>query len=59
MFLPRFAVVIAEADNSLKPVLTQLYHTYLVSIMERDLGWYLATELMTTETGQKVNSGKS
>lgn len=51
----RFAEVIKQADPSLKPILTQLYHLYLVDIMEKNLGWFTVTKTMSIETGSKVS----
>ena len=37
----RFAETLKTVDESLKPILTDLYHLYLLNILERDLGWFL------------------
>ena len=34
----RFAATIEASQDSLKPILTQLYHLYLINIVEKDLG---------------------
>ena len=33
----RFAATIETAQESLKPILSQLYHLYLINIVEKDL----------------------
>jgi len=34
----RFAAAIESADASLKPILSQLYHLHLLSVIEANLG---------------------
>ena len=34
----RFAATIESSQESLKPILNKLYHLYLVTIIEKDLG---------------------
>jgi len=36
----RFATTISGANPSLKPVLQQLYHLYLIGIVEKNQGWF-------------------
>jgi len=51
----QFAKGIENADASLKPILTQLYHLYLVNIVERNLGFFTVNGLLPIDLGQKVN----
>merc|ERR1712168_248609 len=37
----RFAATIETAQESLKPILSQLYHLYLINIVEKDLAWFM------------------
>ncbi len=51
----RFLDVISNADPELKPVLEQLYRLYAVDTIERNLGWYLATETLPISVGAQVS----
>ena len=51
----RFAEEINKADSSLKPILTSLYHLYLVDILEKNLGWFTVSKTLSLEAGVKVN----
>ncbi|XP_013379975.1 acyl-coenzyme A oxidase, peroxisomal isoform X1 [Lingula anatina] len=51
----QFQAAIDRADASLKPILTQLRHLYLINTIEKDLGWFVTSETMTVPTGRQVN----
>lgn len=51
----RFAESIKTADGSLKPVLSSLYHLYLLTIIESNLGWFLLHGGLSSSEGAKVN----
>ena len=42
------------ADASLKDILTKLHKLYLITIIERNLGWFVAQRLITVRTSAKV-----
>lgn len=44
-----------QTDASLKPILTQLRRLYLLDAVQRDLGWFLANQLMSTSCGRDLN----
>ena len=48
-----------QTDASLKPILTQLRRLYLLDAVQRDLGWFLANQLMSTSCGRDVSDVKS
>lgn len=52
----QFVRVIGEAEDSLKPVLGQLYHLFLVDCVESNLGGLMTLKLVPLEVGQKVNA---
>jgi acyl-CoA oxidase len=47
--------VIQTAEDSLKPVLTDLYHLYIADIIEKDLGWFITSGLLSVEQAKDVN----
>lgn len=51
----RFAESLKTVDESLKPVLTDLYHLYLLNIVEKNLGWFLLHGGLSQAQGAKVN----
>eukprot|EP00112_Aurelia_sp_Birch-Aquarium-sp1_P003818 Seg1430.10 transcript_id=Seg1430.10/GoldUCD/mRNA.D3Y31 product="Acyl-coenzyme A oxidase 2 peroxisomal" protein_id=Seg1430.10/GoldUCD/D3Y31 len=51
----RFAESLKTVDESLKPVLTDLYHLYLLNIIEKNLGWFLLHGGLSQAQGAKVN----
>ncbi|XP_065054533.1 uncharacterized protein LOC135683251 [Rhopilema esculentum] len=52
----RFAETLKTADESLKPILTDLYHLYLLNILERDLGWFLLHGGLSKRSAGEVNA---
>ena len=49
-----FAEAISKAEPSLEPVLSKLYHLYLISAVEMDLGYFVTSGLMSAWTGAGV-----
>ena len=52
----QFLDVISKADTNLQPVLQQLHHLYVIDVIERNLGWYLLSEILSVQEGAEVNS---
>ncbi|XP_013413582.1 acyl-coenzyme A oxidase 2, peroxisomal [Lingula anatina] len=52
----RFAATINESDSSLKPVLSKLYHLYLIDIVERNLGWFITSDTLPVAMAKEVNA---
>jgi len=50
----QFAAGIGKADESLKPILSQLRHLYLLNVLEKNLGIFLTTKILPIEVGQQV-----
>ncbi len=55
----QFMQVIAKADPGLQPVLELMHKLYMVDIVEKNLGYYLASETIPTQVGQGVNAAAS
>lgn len=51
----KFIIDSPDTDSSLKPILSKLYHLYLIDTIQRDLGWFAANEVMSTGTAKKMN----
>ena len=51
----QFLAAIEKGDESLKPVLTKLRHLYLLDLVEKNLGFFLASKILPLEVGQQVN----
>lgn len=51
----QFNEVIKSADCSLQDVLQQLWSLYAVDVVEKNLGWFLTSGLLTVEQGREVN----
>ena len=49
-----FAQGIKDADETLEPILTQLYKLYLLNIIEKDLGNFIILGLLTPEMAAEV-----
>lgn len=52
----RVLVSISEADASLKGVLSQLHSLYAISVLKRNMTWYLTNELLTVEKAKEVEA---
>jgi len=52
----RFAETLKNVDESLKPVLTDLYHLFLVDILEKDLGWFVVNGGLPSDLAKQVNA---
>lgn len=50
----RFAATIEASQDSLKPILTQLYHLYLINIVEKDLGWFMLEGRLPAEVAHSA-----
>lgn len=50
----RFSATIESSEESLKPVLTKLYHLYLINIVEKNLGWFMLECGLKPELAQSV-----
>ena len=49
-----FAAGIKDADPALQPLLNQLYHLHLLTILEKDLGKFMLMGLLTPEMAAEV-----
>lgn len=52
----QFGEAIKKADDSLKPVLQQLRNLYYVDIIEKKLGWFLLSGLVSPEVAKTANA---
>ncbi|ESO87713.1 hypothetical protein LOTGIDRAFT_127454 [Lottia gigantea] len=52
----QFAARLLDADKSLQPILTQLYHLYLINILEKNLGWFVTSGVLPVKLGAQVNT---
>ena len=52
----QFDEVLAQADSSLVPVLSQLRKLYAVDAIEKDLGWFISSGILPMELAQKVGT---
>jgi len=50
----RFATVLTECDPELKPMLEKIFTLYALTTIERNLSWFILSNTLTTEQGQKV-----
>ncbi|ELU16781.1 hypothetical protein CAPTEDRAFT_177414 [Capitella teleta] len=50
----QFMRVRQEAGESMRPVLTQLHHLYLLDIMGRDIGWLITNGLISVDVAKQV-----
>ena len=49
-----FLNALEKADPSLQPILSKLYHLYLVTVVESDLGYFTTSKLLPVDTGATV-----
>ena len=49
-----FHNALAKADPSLQPILTKLYHLYLITVVEKDLGYFTTSRLLPLDTAARV-----
>lgn len=49
-----FVDALAKADPSLQPVLSKLYHLYLITLIEKDLGYFTTSKFLPIDTGASV-----
>ena len=49
-----FSNAINKADASLQPILSELYHLYLITVVQKDLGYFTTSRLLPVETGASV-----
>ncbi len=54
----RFAEVLSECDNDLKPILEQIFTLYAVTLIERNLSWFLMSKTITNEQVIRVDKMK-
>ena len=52
----QFTAALAKADPSLQDVLQQLHQLYMISIVERDLAWYLLNGVIPADVAMQVES---
>jgi len=52
----RTKAAIENADSSLKGVLGELYKLYVVSVINRNLAWFMKNGLLTVEQGKEVDA---
>ncbi|XP_071538212.1 uncharacterized protein [Panulirus ornatus] len=52
----QFREVLDSCESSLKPVLTKLYHLYLLDIVEKKLASFITNGLISSETATQVVS---
>jgi len=50
----RFDATIQTSHDSLKPILSQLYHLYLISIVEKNLGWFILEGGLAADVAQSA-----
>ena len=50
----RVEAVIDTADASLKEILGKLHHLYAITVVNRNLAWYLTNELITNENAKQI-----
>merc|ERR1712241_1047217 len=55
----RFGTVLTECDLELKPMLEKIFTLYAMTVTERNLGWFILSNTLTTAQGQEVKSFKS
>ena len=55
----RFGTVLTECDLELKPMLEKIFTLYAMTVIERNLGWFILSNTLTTAQGQDVKSFKS
>ena len=54
IFLIRFATVLAECDAELRPILEKIFTLYAITVVERNLPWFVIFKTLTVEQGQAV-----
>merc|ERR1711881_79618 len=55
MVSDEFSKMIAQqGDEKMKSLLHKVYHLYLIDIVERDLAWYIANEVISPSEARKV-----
>lgn len=52
----KFSSHMKTADQNLKPVLEKIYHLYLTTIINEDIGYFLVNGLISTSTAAKLPS---
>ena len=50
----RFAQVLVECDLELKPMLEKIFTLYALTVVERNLPWFILSDTLTTEQGLQV-----
>ncbi|ELT92145.1 hypothetical protein CAPTEDRAFT_182867 [Capitella teleta] len=50
----QFMRVCQEANETNRPVLTQLHHLYLLDIIERDIGWLITNGMVSVDVAKQV-----
>ena len=50
----RFAEVLTECDEGLKPVLERVFTLYCSTVIERNLPWFIISKTLTKEQGEAV-----
>ena len=52
----RFSTVLTECDLELKPMLEKIFTLYALTVIERNLSWFILSNTLTTAQGQEVKS---
>merc|ERR1719461_403741 len=52
----RFATVLNEAETDLKPILDKIFTLYSITVLERNLPWYIISKTLTKEQGMEVKT---
>merc|ERR1719412_469837 len=52
----RFATLLTECDPELKPMLEKIFTLYAMTVIERNLSWFILSNTLTTAQGQEVKS---
>jgi len=56
LILTRFAQVLVECDLELKPMLEKIFTLYALTVVERNLPWFILSDTLTTEQGLQVRA---
>jgi len=52
MIAKRFATVLSESDADLKPMLEKIFTLYCLTVVERNLPWFMISKTISKEQGQ-------
>ena len=52
----RFATVLTECDADLKPILDKIFTLYTLTVIERNLPWFIISNTLSTEQAQGVKA---